>query len=505
MNSSTDRYGDYSTLEVNTEAQALNEARYAETTHASQLPEVNQNANPDLNYPEVVSAAGVPKAEIDRTPPEAVVVPETARAVDAPEQSRICGMKRKIFWGLVIAAVIIIIGVVVGVTAGVITSRRNSDSSSSSTTDGNGPEESTTNETALFANTRLATANFTDEFGNENYLVAYQLNNRAIYLSAWNSSNQKWVVSPVVDGNTNNLGLDSVKRGTALSLDVFKYDNTRRDIHLYWQLPESGGLSTIGALAYTSERGISTTAVIPAANWADSAAGNSFVSLAGSSLISYGKQCDFCNQYTYVYWQTAGGVREASYQNPSQGWYSDNAVIQVDLPAPTTNGSLALAHAAAATADGHRSMNIFYRAATTGGLSQIVNGDGRYVGHSLGRTVGPRANIAAFSTGYNETGDFADKLGFQVLTTDPDASADGVGLTYYRANSWTAADHKVQSLDDCVDRNTMVASHSRRIYCLVGRGDNAEIVEYAWRGNPDSPQTYSNYDRVGTVDTNVAG
>ncbi|KAI1459612.1 hypothetical protein F4805DRAFT_419615 [Annulohypoxylon moriforme] len=495
MNSSMDRY-EYSTLEVDTEAQNRN---LEESARAAQAPEVNQNATEHFNYPEVV-ADGAPKADIDHTLPEPVHTPEKevtgagAAAGAAAVPKKICGIKPKFFWTLLIGALVIIVGIVVGVTAGVVTSRNKSSDSSSS----DDSADSTTNATALYANTSLATANFTDGLGNENYLVVYQLNNKAIYMSAWNSSHKSWVVSPIVDGKTNNLGFDSVRKGTALSLDVFAYNNSARDIHVYWQLPDSGGLATIKALTYNAGKGVTTQSSIPAANWVDSAAGNSYISTAGSSLVSYGKQCDLCNQYTYLYWQTSTGIREASYQNSSSGWYSDNSVIDVDISSPSDNSSLAQAYVAAATTDGHRSMNIFYRA-TTSALSQIINGDGRYVGTYLGRDIGPRTNIAAFSTGFNETSsNITDKLGFQVLTMDP-AASNGVQLTYYKGSSWTAASNQVSSLSDCKERGTMVANHARRVYCLVSNGSGVDIVEYEWQGDPDDTSTYSNYTKIGTV------
>ncbi|KAI0835893.1 hypothetical protein F5Y06DRAFT_274696 [Hypoxylon sp. FL0890] len=508
MNSSTDRY-EYSTLEVDTEAQERNQRQYAETAAAAQLPEVNQHANADLNYPEVVGG-DAPRKGIDPTLPEAVYTPGTdTEKIIITSEPRICGMRRKIFWAVVIGAVIVIVGIVVGVTAGVVTSRHgvsNSNSDSNSTSDQDGADGTTNNATALFANTRLATTNFTDEFGNENYLVAYQLNNKAIYLSAWNSSHKSWVVSPIVDGKTNNLGFDSVRKGTSLALDVFAYNTSSRDIHVYWQLPDSGGLSTIKALTYNSDKGVSTQSTIPAANWVDSAAGNSYISTAGSPLASYGKQCDLCNQYTYLYWQTSTGIREASYQNSSTGWYSDNNVIQTEagMSPPSENSSMVQAYVAAATTDGHRSMNIFYRS-TTSALSQIVNGDGRYVGHELGRDIGAQTTIAAFSTGFNETSaGWSEPLGFQVLTMDP-AANNGVQLTYYKGGNWTVTNDQVQDLSDCTALGTMVANHARRVYCLVsGSGNSTEIVEYAWQGNPDDTSTYSNYSRIGTVVTTVS-
>ncbi|KAI1385679.1 uncharacterized protein F4822DRAFT_351170 [Hypoxylon trugodes] len=503
MTSSTDRY-EYSTLEVDTEAQTRN--NYAETT---QLPEVNHQATEHYNYPEVVGSYAPKKdgAVIDTTLPEPVYVPGAEAATGekavaaAGAERRICGIKRKIFFGIIAAAVVIIVGVVAGVAAGVVVGRRNSSSSNSSDGDGDAAG-STSDDTSLYANTKLATANFTDGLGNENYLVAYQLNNKAIYLSAWNSSNKQWVVSPIVDGTTNNLGLDSVRQGTSLALDVFAYSNSRRDIHIYWQLPDSGGLSTIKAMTYNGDKGISTQTALPAANWVDSAAGNSYISTAGSSLVSYGKQCDLCNQYTYLYWQTANGVRQASYQNASDGWTSDNDVIQNGLSGPSDNSSLAQAHVAAATTNGHRSMNVFYRA-TTSALAQMINGDGQFNGQYVGRDIGPNTAIAAFSTGFNETStNWPEPLGFQVLTIDP-ATSDGVQLTYYKGDTWTLAKNKVASLADCKNRSTIVASHARRVYCLVGKGDNTRIVEYAWTGDPSDVSTYSNYDRIGEVVTTV--
>ncbi|OTA98776.1 hypothetical protein M426DRAFT_325724 [Hypoxylon sp. CI-4A] len=511
MNSSSDRYEGYSTLEVDTDAHARNQ--YAETTynapevnqHANKdysYPEVNQNANKDYSYPEVVGGADATKsggAIIDTTPPEVVHLPDSEKPPTVITEPRIWGMRRKVFWGVLIGAIILIIAIGVGVGVGVGTTKKAIEASK----DEDGTTSLTDNSTQLLTNTNIATANFTDGLGNENYLVVYQLNNKAIYLSAWNSSNNQWVVSPIVDGSTNNLGLDDVRKGTALALDVFAHDDSSRDLHVYWQLPDSGGLSTIKALSYTNDKGISTKSTIPAANWVDSAAGNSYISAAGSSLVSYGKQCDLCNQYQYLYWQTSDGIREASYQNSSSGWYSDNDVIETDLTGPSVNSSMAQAHVAADTYDGHRSMNIFYRS-TTGALSQIVNGDSRYIGHELGRDIGAKTTIAAYSTGFNETSDnWPEPLGFQVLTMDPVAN-DGIQLTYYKGSTWTAVSDEVTDLSDCKDKGTIVASHARRVYCLVaGSGNGPEIIEYEWLGDPDNTSTYSNYNKVGSVKTTI--
>ncbi|KAI0006718.1 hypothetical protein F4779DRAFT_549035 [Xylariaceae sp. FL0662B] len=497
----------YSTLEVDVERN-----HFAEVG-GTPLPEVNRNADADLHYPEVVSnsnasggvsgGGGSPlyDVKVDSTPPEVVgAVPPATPIKPVAAEPRICGVKRKIFWAMLIGAAIVIVAVVVGVAVGVTTSRTRN-----STIDSSGQNEASINGKALFTGTDLASANFTDEFGNENYLVAYQLNSGAIYMSAWNSSNSKWVVSPVVDGSDADRSLDSVRNGTSLSLDVFRINETSRELHIYWQLPPGGGFTTINSLVYEAKWDVSTTAKLPTSNWANSGAGNNYVSLARSPIVSYGKQCDLCNQYTYMYWRVEDGVREASLQTQTGGWQSENDAISVGgLEAPSSNSSMALAHAGALTTKGHRSMNIFYRASTSG-LARIINGDGMYNGDYLGREIGPNTTITAFSTGFNETGDnFPQPLGFQVLTMDPDAD-DGVQLTYWKGNSWTSRGGQVDALADCKPRGVMAVNQGRRIYCLVDAedGGGVEIVEFAWKGDPSDTSTYGNYDRVGVVSTAV--
>ncbi|KAI1080935.1 hypothetical protein F5B20DRAFT_84614 [Whalleya microplaca] len=497
----TDRQYDYSTLEVDTERN-----QYAEVA-SNQWPEVNHHADAHYNYPEVATNAGgtpLHEVKVDNTPPEVVgaaAATPTTPLKPVEESSRICGMTRKLFWGVLIGAIVVIIAIIVGVVAGVVTSRSHNSSDSSSS----GQSDASTNATALAAHTKLASANFTDETGAENYLVAFQLNSGAIYLSAFNSSNNKWVVSPVVDGSSSARPLSSVKNGTALSLDVFRNNATSREIHVYWQLPAGGGFTTIASVVYQAQYDVSTTSALPVGNWENSGAGNNYVSLAGSDIVSYGKQCDYCNQYTYMYWRVGDGVRVADIENQTTGWTSDNSAINVTgLEAPSANSSLALAHAAAATANGHRSMNIFYRS-TSSGLARITNGDGRFIGDYLGRDIGANTTITAFSTGYNETGtNYATPLGFQVLTMDPDAS-DGVQLTYWKGSAWSSAGGQVTALADCKARGVMAANHARRIYCLLDAadGDGVQIVEYRWKGDPSDTSTYGDYERVGVVSTAV--
>ncbi|KAI1341584.1 hypothetical protein F5Y15DRAFT_414107 [Xylariaceae sp. FL0016] len=494
---------DYSTLEVAprpyTDYPEVSHTDYPEVTHSdlpeaspSHLPEVGSHAGVAAgskeNYPEVVEGSGY--AAIKPYPYDTATTPVS------PPEPKICGLKRKHFWIALAIATVLIIAIIVGVVVGVVVTRSGSGDGSSSGSDSNSNGNSTANATtdgkALYSNTQLASANFTDEYGYDNYLLVYQLNDLSIYMSAYNSSGAKWTVSPVVNGSDN-----EVKQGTALALDVNRVDEDSRDIHLYWQMPSSAASTTISGLNYTAEMHISTSSQVVESNWESMASVNNFNSMSGSRLASYGKQCDYCNQYTYFWWQTSEGFYGS--ENAGSGWQGGSPIGE--QIAPATNTSLAQAHSGATTADGaidRRSMNIFYRS-TGGGLTQLRMGNDMVITHDLGRSIGSDTKIAAFSTGYNETTDnFPTPLGFQILTLDPD-NDNGVQSTYFKGSDWTVSRDEVTDLADCKGRATMTANPGRRLYCLVDGDSGTNIVEFAWGGNPDDASSYSSWSKVGTV------
>jgi hypothetical protein len=149
-----------------------------------------------------------------------------------------------------------------------------------------------------------------------------------------------------------------------------------------------------------------------------------------------------------------------------------------------------------------RSLNLFYRT-TKSGLMQLRIGNGAYLPEYVGRDIGPRTNIVAFSTGFNESDaqDNPTPLGFQVLTIDPDEQ-DGVQLSYLQDGQWTVLADAVADLADCKPKATMAANRAQRFYCLVDGGGNngVRIVEWSWQGQLNSPSTYSNWEKVGALD-----
>lgn len=274
------------------------------------------------------------------------------------------------------------------------------------------------------------------------------------------------------------------------------------DLSLYYQSNET--TTTLKSVTYSSSDNLSTTSVTPSGNWASVSAATGFNSLPGSSLVSYGKQCDFCNQFAYFFWQGQQGMFMAQI---SADTIQDADLIDVTIE-PSTNTSIALTYSGTLTGDSEailrRSINLFYRS-TTSGMIQLRIGNGLNVPSYVGRDIGPRTNFVAFSTGFNESdSDNPTPLGFQVLSIDPDVD-DGVQLTYLKDSTWTVSSDEVEDLASCQAKSTMAVNTGRRLYCLVDSGDGAgvEIVEWAWQGDPSDTDTYLDWEKVGVVNVGV--
>lgn len=270
------------------------------------------------------------------------------------------------------------------------------------------------------------------------------------------------------------------------------------DVSLYYQ--SNGSAATIKSLSYSSSDELSTTSVTPSNNWRSLDAASGFNSLSGSSLVSYGKQCDFCNQYAYFFWQGQQGIYMAQLSGDG---ISDANLIDVQVE-PSANTSIALTYSGTLNGDSaailRRSINLFYRS-TTSGLTQLRIGNGMNIPSYIGRDIGPHTNFAAFSTGFNESdSDNPIPLGFQVLSIDPDVD-DGIQLTYLKDSKWTAATDEVKDLADCRAKATMAVNTGRRLYCLVdlADGDGVEIIEWAWQGDPSDTDTYMDWEKLGAV------
>ncbi|KAI0810519.1 hypothetical protein GGR55DRAFT_112050 [Xylaria sp. FL0064] len=514
----------YSTLEVATDADVLRQGRYPEVATNAELREGQYPEVVPPSEPEPYGYYDPPKPEQTTRPENDKLLPVTAQVpvpstahpystypevveggangagVGGSKGARILGLPRKWFWVALVAAVLIIVGVVVGAVVGTMkksTAVSSTGDGEANTSDGAGSGGSGgSGTTSLYENTRLASANFTDAYGNDNYLVVYQLNEGSIRLSAFNSSGTEWVVSTVINGTK------GVKLGTSLALDTFWQGTASPDVNLYFQ--GDGSSTTIMSLTYKSNENISTTTKAPAKNWNSVNAVSGFNSMPGSSLAAYGKQCDFCNQYAYFFWQGQQGLYMA--ENDGDGIKGGNLI---DIEAsPSTNTSMALTYSGTLQGDSdavlRRSINLFYRSKTSS-LTQLRIGNSMNIPNEVGRDIGPLTNLAAFSTGFNESeSDNPNPLGFQVLSIDPDAN-DGVQLTYLKDSAWATSDDVVDDLADCQAKAMMTANTARRLYCLVDSGGDTglEIIEWTWQGDPSDTNTYLNWAKVGPVDFTV--
>ncbi|RYP85995.1 hypothetical protein DL769_000858 [Monosporascus sp. CRB-8-3] len=497
----------YSTLELDTRAQ---DSQYPEVVTADRdnlpetapsdapelavskdiLPEVNHGNTPGSAYLETVSSdtySGVKQehAYAGGQPPP----PSEPEATAAAKESRIWGMRRKHFLIVIALAALVVIGTCVGVGVGVSVSGNSSAEQNTNDEEGAGgttPTETpgpgeTGSPNALSRSTKIAVTSFVDETGGRNYVVIYQLNSRAICTSPAHS-----IPSPIAL-----FILFCRKRYVGVQLYQL---GMNRMLHLYWLAPDHS-IKSARFDAFTTDASHSPR------DWIKAPASDLYVAEAGSSLISYGRECEEerCAQWSYLFWQGDEAIRGAGLipggqwenlgpsQGASSGGFDNNGVTP-----PSANSSMALAFARATPSNGgFRSISVFYRTESRR-LGQIIyernSGNGTYEGYTLPRTdLGPRTGIAAIQTGRNESDQSTNPLRFQVLTADPDAD-NGVQLTYYRDGEWTLG-NEVSELSDCASRGVIVANQASRVYCVVENQDgDAEIVEWDWRGDPEGQE-----------------
>lgn len=204
------------------------------TTDAGDIPHSTLEVrNPFTEYelqppPEVHAAHVAPEVVQD-------VEPDASRDHDAEKHQKevapivvtipILGkVRRRVLHSVIFVAALSIVAL--GLGLGVSLSRKHGGDKKDSPED-TGTTKDTVDPFAVRKDTRITAANFTDGLGNNNALVFYQLQNNAIYMSAFNSSVDEWIVSPVIDGK-GNVTLDEVRPGTALAVDVYFHNASVR-------------------------------------------------------------------------------------------------------------------------------------------------------------------------------------------------------------------------------------------------------------------------------------
>ncbi|KAJ3573599.1 hypothetical protein NPX13_g4637 [Xylaria arbuscula] len=499
----------YSTLEVATDSHLLNQGNGLEVVPPS-IPEAYGYYDPvkhghvatqpenDKLLPATVQTSIAPSTPAYSTYPEVAEQGAKEAGVGAAaagagaggsKGAKICGLPRKWFWLRHSSAL--------SCGSKDKTSQPSeSTGGSGSDADGNGNAgqgSSGSGKAGVYEQSRLASANFTDAYGYDNYLVVYQLKDATLRLSAFNSSNNEWIGSNIINGTNNAILL-----GTALAMDTFYQGSSSPDVNLYYQT--EGSVTAIQSLTYSTENNISTTSRVPTKYWDSVDTVSGFNSMPGSNLAAYGKQCDYCNQYAYFFWQREQGLYIAEKSGDD---FNDAELIDI-TEEPSANTSIAATYSGTWNGDEdailRRSLNLFYRS-TTSGLTQLRIGNGAFTPQYVGRDIGPSTNFAAFTTGWNESdSDNPTPLGFQVLSIDPDDD-DGVQLTYLKDSEWNIPTDPVDDLSDCVTHAMMAVNTGRRLYCLVDSDDaGVDIMEYAWQGDPSDTSTYLDWKKIGAVD-----
>lgn len=180
----------YSTLELDDRPQYNNQAPEVAFDREN-LPEVNNQANlPEVNQQAYsatyssggytpVGAAGFAAKE------DGVYVGDQAAAATEAKDPRICGVRRKTFIILATLAALVVVGIIVGVAVGVTVGNNRTDGE-----DGQPAEDGDSSSTEptpigpptnVRLDTRIASTNFTDDAGNNNYVLIYQLNSGALW------------------------------------------------------------------------------------------------------------------------------------------------------------------------------------------------------------------------------------------------------------------------------------------------------------------------------------
>jgi hypothetical protein len=152
----------------------------------------------------------------------AIAAPEGAEfAATKSTLSPICGVPRKTFWivcGIITG--VFIIGAVIGGAVGGTLHRNSLSSAPTGTATGTAPGAVpvVANASNLLPGSSIASVNWVDSFGATHYRVYFQDTNNSLIQSAWDSQNQTWVASQIL--NATNTLVGDIKSATPMAAAV---------------------------------------------------------------------------------------------------------------------------------------------------------------------------------------------------------------------------------------------------------------------------------------------
>lgn len=452
------------------------------------LPEVYQHTYPEVapeNFPE----------HIDTSSPE--VVPPSVRdqkeIAGASTERTICGLRRKTFWIVLAVILLIIIAAAVGGGVGGAMAMKKSngtndsnpsgDSSTSSSSGGDDSSSPPSSSNTLLPTTRLASLNYTDADGTENHHVYYQLANKHIYGSAWNSSAPATWRTFAVSTEAGNI-----RNNTPLSASVYWWSASRRDFRVYWLAPDNTVVGVISG--YDAPLGPYSTSSI---------ADEGFVAGANSSIASYGRACADCANANLVLFQDAEDRVQVVLRN--QGWKKTAIAASATGGAAMNGTDIALGGVWSQSATKYVSLYVAGGEEGNGNVTRLLwDGSDWLSDAELGAGVLPvkvdvdAPRLAAFEVGYNDTASFAARVvggkaagGVEVAAWDGDAGAE------WARNTVETSSSSGSRLEMIAAGSSLAANQAGRVYGLVANGS---LGEWAW-------SKADGFSFAGWVDTTV--
>ncbi|KAH7045133.1 hypothetical protein B0J12DRAFT_701238 [Macrophomina phaseolina] len=433
-------------------SQIYPEVSYSELTQDGSLPQMHELEN----YPQVYTENEPEALNRGRSVPYALEATEQAR----PTRT-ICGLRRLWFW--VILTTIAVMALIVAIVGGVLGSRAAKANS----------------KTTLLPTAALAAVNYTEGNGVQHHRVYFQAKSNALYQSAWNSSGQKWHVSPL---NPRSASGPEIKPGTPLAAYTLNDGiHSAIEYHIFFldtenRIWERASYDPDDMWSTQTENAMNGTLF----------AGNS------SKLAAYSQQCDrYCAQTSILVYQDFDySLWWAAYIS-DYGWYAQAA--KADSNHSLVTGS-SLSLAPIWTNDS--STVALY--ANTGSLTRFIwyqltawENSWSY-NRSFPAKLESDTEIASFSLGYNAENDSMSDM--EVLLNGPETPGgvrvwdSNFSTTNFSNNSAAAS-----AFSSDFNLSTVVASAGGRVYAVEGE----KLVEWEWQHGNRS------FVRLGTVNTDI--
>ncbi|KAF9635050.1 Fungal fucose-specific lectin [Lasiodiplodia theobromae] len=402
--------GDDSEKIVHRTSQTYPEVSYSEFSQKGSLP---QHYEANNNYPQPYNENAPEVVHRDSSPPYAVEEKKPAKTI--------CGIRALWFW--VILAIIIIIVIIAAVVGGVVGSRASKS------------EPSTT----FLPTAALAAVNYTSGDGVSHYRVYFQAKSNALYQSAWNSSSQEWLVSPL---NPGNAAGPEIKPGTPLAAYTLGDGvHTTVEFHVFF-LDNENKIWERGTKDPSDMWGTQT----------DNAMNGTLFAGNDSKLAAYGQQCNnFCAQTSIMTYQNYNYSLWWAAYIQNYGWYAQ--AVNADQNHTLVQGS---------------SMS----------LSPIWTND--------------TSTVVIFSLGY--TGNNDSMTDIEVMVNEPGTSG-GVSVwdSNFSRSTLSANTVAASAFPSDFNISSIAASAGGRVYAI----EEGKIVEWEWQHDNRT------FTRIGTVNTDI--